>query len=137
MKPDKPKNIRELLRSIENRSTPTQLDLLCYLWDKCPPPSKPKGDGWPPLHKPETEAVKNIMNKISPDAIAQALVQGIVVPLPVDPRWDDEEKADMQKMQDSLDSVVDIQLNYIEACRVDWVTNQLKQLEQILTNDED
>lgn len=77
------------------------------------------------------------MNKISPDAIAQALVQGIVVPLPVDPRWDDEEKADMQKMQDSLDSVVDIQLNYIEACRVDWVTNQLKQLEQILTNDED
>lgn len=78
-----------------------------------------------------------MMATISTGTLAQALVQGIEVPIPVSPKWTDKEKADAKKFQDSCDSIVDIQLKHIQAHRVDWVTFQLKQIEQILTNDED
>ena len=91
MKPEKPKTIRELLRSIENRTTPAQLDLLVHLWTECP-----------------------------------------------EHQWTDKEKSKaLKRISESPESLVDIRRECADAWRIDWVTNQLKQFEQILNNDED
>lgn len=127
--------LRQLLRDIDNRATPEQLNLLGRLWTKCPKIPAGWHPEWPDEPELKTDKVRQAIETVG-ESILKCLVSGRIPPIPLSGQWNETEILEREHYVAWVQKVVDIQRGRAEAWRKFWVIQQLKTIRTLLKQDD-
>ena len=126
--------LRQLLRDIDNRSSPAQLDLLGRLWAGCPKMAPQWKPDWPEAPELKTERFKKVIDVVG-ESIVSCATKGNLPPIPQYQDYNETELLEREHYVEWIKKVVDIQRGRPEAWRKFWVIQQLKTIQALLKDD--